>query len=133
MKTAMQTVGKRKTAIARATIKEGQGIVRINSIKIESYQPEIVKLIIQEPIILAGDKISTVNIDVNANGGGQLSQAQAIRTSIANAIVQYFKDEKLREAYLAYDRHMLVSDTRRKEQNKPYRSAPRAKRQKSKR
>jgi len=40
--------GKRKTAIARATIKEGKGRIIINSIPLEIYQPEISRLRIQE-------------------------------------------------------------------------------------
>jgi len=132
MKT-IQAIGKRKTSVARATVKKGSGIIRVNSLKVEALQPEMFRQIIMEPIILAGDKASGIDISVNVFGGGVMSQAQAIRTSIANALVDFLKDKELKDKYLDYDRHMLVADVRQKEMNKPYRSKARARRQKSKR
>jgi small subunit ribosomal protein S9 len=132
MKT-IQAIGKRKTSVARATIKKGNGVVRVNSLKVEALQPEMFRQIIMEPLILAGDKVSGIDITVNVFGGGVMSQAQAVRTSIANALVDFLKDKDLKDMYLSYDRHMLVADVRQKEMRKPYRSKARAKRQKSKR
>ncbi|MBR9678710.1 MAG: 30S ribosomal protein S9 [Nanoarchaeota archaeon] len=129
----IQAIGKRKTSVARATIKKGTGVIRVNSLKVEALQPEMFRQIIMEPIILAGDKASNVNINVNVFGGGVMSQAQAVRTSIANALVDFLKDKELKDKYLDYDRHMLVADVRQKEMRKPYRSRARARRQKSKR
>ncbi|WP_290901427.1 30S ribosomal protein S9, partial [Ferroglobus sp.] len=45
------TSGKRKTAIARATIKPGKGRVRINKIPVEIYQPEMARMKIMEPLL----------------------------------------------------------------------------------
>ena len=132
MKT-IQAIGKRKTSVARATIKKGNGVVRVNSLKVEVLQPEMFRQIIMEPLILAGDKVRGIDIAVNVFGGGVMSQAQAVRTSIANALVDFLKDKELKDMYLGYDRHMLVADVRQKEMRKPYRSKARAKRQKSKR
>ena len=132
MKT-LQTVGKRKTSIARATIKPGQGVVRVNSLRIDAYEPVISRQVMMEPLLLAGDRAGKVDIHVNVKGGGVMSQAQAVRTSIANALVDFFNDKELRSKYLAYDRHLLVADVRQKEMRTPYRSRARARRQKSKR
>lgn len=126
-------IGKRKTSIARATVKKGNGTIRINSQNIKTYQPELARLMIEELITLTGEKINEVNINVNVKGGGVFSRTEAARVAIANALVDYFKNEKLREKYLSYSRQLLVSDIRQKEMNKPYRSAARARRQKSKR
>lgn len=53
----IQTAGKRKTAIARATIREGKGRVRINHKPVEITEPEIARFTIMEPLVLAGEEI----------------------------------------------------------------------------
>ena len=115
------TSGKRKRAIARAVIKAGNGMVRINSIPLDNIHPKMSRLKMQEPLIIAGEVSSKVNIDVTVRGGGISSQADAGRIAIARAMVSFSKNEKLKEIYLAYDRNMLVADVRRKEPRKPNR------------
>ena len=127
------TTGKRKTSIARVTAKAGTGIIRVNSKSINVYEPEVARLRIKEPVILASDVAQKMDIRVNVFGGGYLSQADAARVAIAKAIVEFSKSKELRKKFLDYDRNILVSDTRRTEPQKPYRSAARSKRQKSKR
>lgn len=130
----IQTAGKRKTAIARATIREGKGRVRINSKPVEIIEPEMIRLIIMEPLILAGEEIvNGVDIDVKVQGGGIVGQAEAARVAIARALVEWTNDMTLKDTYMQYDRTMLVGDSRRTEPHKPNRSTkgPRAKRQKS--
>jgi len=113
------TTGKRKKAIARAYIKEGKGRIRINSIPLEFYQPELARLRIIEPIILAGeDYISKVDIFVKVNGGGFIGQADAARTAITKGLVKFFEDEKLKALFTYYDPWLLKSDPRTKEQRK---------------
>jgi len=48
-----------------------------------------------EPVLLAGDKISKVDIAVNMRGGGVIGQAEAARTAISRALVDFFKDQEL--------------------------------------
>ncbi|MEM3272377.1 MAG: 30S ribosomal protein S9, partial [Thermoplasmatales archaeon] len=115
----IETSGARKTAVARATIREGSGKVRINGIPIEIYSPELAKLKMMEPITLAGDKITKVDISVNIRGGGVMGQADAARTAISRAIVNYFKDQELEKIFREYDRTLLVNDVRRKLPKKP--------------
>ena len=117
----MLTSGKRKRAIARAVVKAGNGMVRINSIPLDNVQPKMAMLKMMEPLIIAGELSSKVNIDVTVNGGGVSSQADAGRIAIAKALISFSKNDKLRETYLAYDRNMLVADVRRKEPSKPNR------------
>jgi len=122
--------GKRKSSIARATIKPGTGKIRINNKSAEIISPITAKLKIQEPVIIAGPIAKSVDISVDVKGGGYNSQAEAARLAIARALVQY--DKKLEKNFLDYDRQLLVADVRRKEPKKPNTSkGARAKRQKS--
>ena len=124
--------GKRKTAIARATLKQGNGLVRINSMLIDFIEPKVSRLKLREPLILAGDMANKVDIDVSVSGGGTNSQAEASRLAIAKALVNFTKNDKLKEIFLNYDRNLLVADVRRKEAAKPNRHGQaRAKVQKS--
>jgi len=128
-KLVINTSGKRKCALAKAVLKEGKGIVRINSKLLDTLQPEFLKLRIMEPLLIAGDVAKKVDISINVKSGGWQGQAEAARLAIARALARY--DKKLKEKFLAYDRSLLVADTRRKEPYKPNDSKARAKRQKS--
>ncbi|RLE83678.1 MAG: 30S ribosomal protein S9 [Thermoprotei archaeon] len=123
---------RRKTARARVIIKEGKGRVLINGTPLEVLEPELVRLKIMEPIYLAGDDvISKVDITAEANGGGIMGQASAIRTAIARGLIEWTKSEELKELYMKYDRHLIVEDPRQTEPKKPRGRSARAKRQKS--
>lgn len=129
-KSVVHMSGKRKRAIARATVKPGKGFITINNVSLDAYEPRIARMRIQEPLILAGDKVKNVNISVNVRGGGVSSQADASRLAIAKALSEF--DSSLRNIFLEYDRLLLVADVRRKEASKPNRHGQaRAKRQKS--
>ena len=117
----INTSGKRKRAIARATLKQGNGIVRVNSIPIDFIEPKMSRLKLMEPLILAGDVANKVDIDIDVTGGGISSQAEASRLAIAKALVNFTKSDKLKEIFLNYDRNLLVADIRRKEPAKPNR------------
>jgi small subunit ribosomal protein S9 len=124
--------GKRKRAIARATIRSGKGVVKVNNLILDCYEPKISRLKLREPLIIAGDLINKVNINVRVFGGGISSQADASRLAIAKGLVEFSKSDKLKEEFLNYDRNLLVADVRRKEPAKPNRHGQaRAKRQKS--
>jgi small subunit ribosomal protein S9 len=123
--------GKRKEAIARATIKSGNGAIRINSILLQSFGNEFVREIIREPIRYVGPQANTVNISVNVFGGGAMGQAQAARTAIANALINYFEEANLKEKFISIDRSLVVEDTRRVEPKKYKGPKARARYQKS--
>ncbi len=130
MKKIIHTSGKRKRAIARATLTEGKGRVYVNNIDVEQISPKISKERIKEPLILAGNTAKKVNISVKVKGGGSSGQGDAVRLAIAKALSEY--DKKLKDVYLEYDRQLLVADVRRKETSKPNsQGQARAKRQKS--
>ena len=124
--------GKRKEAIARATVQEGKGRLRINGKLLEAFTGNrIAQLRIKEPLIIAGDLAKKTDIAVNVHGGGFKAQADAIRLSIAKALVKFSGSAPLKKQFLAYDRQMMVADVRRKETRKPNDSKARAKRQTS--
>lgn len=129
----VHTVGKRKTAIARATAREGKGRIRINKVPIELFGPKYLNMKLMEPIILAGDVVNTMDIDITVKGGGVSGQIDAARTALGKAIVEFTGSMEIKNKFLEYDRTLLVSDARRTEPHKPSRSTkgPRAKRQKS--
>lgn len=129
MKTIISS-GKRKSAIARATIKKGTGKIKINNLDISIYEPEIARLKLLEPIILAGNMVEKYDISLNVIGGGIMSQTVASRLAISRGLVQ--AESKLKEVFLDYDRQLLVADIRRRESSKPNcHGAARSKRQKS--
>ena len=125
----INTSGKRKRAIARVILSPGKGVVRVNSFLLDTLQPEMLRLRIEEPLILAGDVAKKVDINVSVNHGGITGQANAARLAIGRALVKF--DSKLEKVFLNYDRQLLVADVRRKEAAKPNDSKARAKRQKS--
>jgi len=126
------TSGKRKTAIARAVVRDGRGRVTINNRPAEIVSPELARMKILEPLLLAGDdKTKKVDISVDVYGGGFMSQAEAARISIARGLVRWYKDAKLKKSLMDYDRTMLVGDARRSEPKKFGGHGARARKQKS--
>lgn len=114
------SLGKRRLAVARAIVKAGKGIVRINSKPLDLWGNEALRLWVREPLVLADNVVKGVDIDVNAKSGGVVGQAEAIRMAIAKGLVGYSNSKELRERYLHYDRNLLVYDPRR---NEPHHSS----------
>jgi len=126
------TSGKKKTAVARATISEGAGRVRINTQPVELVEPELAQLKMLEPFRLADDELrEDVDVDVDVEGGGVMGQADAARTAIARGLVQHTNDAELRDAYMEFDRSLLVNDVRQSESKKWGGPGARARYQKS--
>jgi small subunit ribosomal protein S9 len=114
----IQTVGKRKKAVARASFKKGKGIVRLNSKPIELIQPELIRLKVQEPLKIAGDVWRGFDVRIVVKGGGPMGQAEAARQALARGLVEIAGSD-LKQKYLSYDRNLLVYDPRRTEPRKP--------------
>ncbi|MEM0155613.1 MAG: 30S ribosomal protein S9 [Thermoplasmataceae archaeon] len=125
------TSGKRKTAVAKAVTKKGSGKVTINGYPIELHPVSILREKIREPLLLLGDKVNGIDIEVTVSGGGVTGQADASRTAIAKGIVKFVADDTLEDKFKQYDRAMLVNDIRRKLPKKPMGRGARVKRQKS--
>ncbi len=137
-KTSVESSGKRKTAIARASVKKGKGRVRINGSPIEIMQPEMARMKAMEPLAIADamNRLGKADINISVEGGGTMGQVDAIRTAIARGLVFWNdgaegEDEQLRDEYLRFDRSLLVNDPRRKEPKHQMGRGARKKKQKS--
>lgn len=121
-------VGKRKRAIARAKALPGKGNVKINSVPLDLWGNEALRLWIKEPLVLAGDWAKKLDVHVNVRGGGLAGQAEAIRMAIARSLIEFYPE--LKSKFLEFDRGLLVYDPRRCEPHKPSRSKAGARRHK---
>ncbi len=131
MAKVINTSGKRKTAIARATLKEGSGRIRINSVPLEAYGTELTRMKIAEPLLLHPTGLDGIDVSITVIGGGYMGQAEAVRTALARGLVNWHNDPVLKDLYVGYDRTLLVNDSRQKEAKKPHGPGARAKFQKS--
>jgi small subunit ribosomal protein S9 len=131
-KKVMVISGKRKTAIARATVKIGKGKVRVNNVPLEIYEPKVARDKIMEPLLLTEDKVwNQLDINVSVAGGGFMGQAEAARMAIANGLLKWTKSTRLRTTLRDYDRTMIAGDPRRREPKKFGGPGARARDQKS--
>ncbi len=124
--------GKRKTATARAVIKQGVGKIRVNMTPVEIIEPAIAREKIMEPLLQAGEATwKQLDMDVKTQGGGYMGQAEAARMAIANGLLKWTKSSHLRTVFTEYDRTMVAGDARSKEPKKFGGPGARAKEQKS--
>lgn len=112
------TTGKRKEAVARASISAGKGHFIFNGLNIDAIQNKYIREIIKEPLAFVGPETNNLNISVSVRGGGQMGRAQAARTAIAKALVEYTHNEELKKAYIMHDRSLIIDDARRVEAKK---------------
>jgi small subunit ribosomal protein S9 len=110
--------GKRKRAVARAALRSGKGVVRINGVPLAVLSDDLVRLRIQEPLLILGDAAKPFDITVTVTGGGPNSQAEAARMAVARCLADQLGDDA-RKQLLSYDRNMLIYDPRRTETHKP--------------
>ena len=90
----INAVGRRKAAIARVFVTEGNGDITINKRSLDVYFPSpILQFIVKQPLNTLGvaDKY---NIKVNLDGGGYKGQAEALRLAIARALVKINPEDK---------------------------------------
>ncbi len=130
MKIVLET-GRRKAALARATVRDGQGRVFINHRALDVYEPELARLKILEPLTLVPELARQVDIEVDVVGGGFMGQADAARTAIARGLIKWSGDSKVRELFKQHDWTLVKSDVRFKEPKKPGGPGARARYQKS--
>jgi len=124
--------GKRKSAIARAVLEEGEGKIWING---RDYKTLHIfdKLKIDEPLRIAENILGKLNfnVDISIKGGGEKGQIEAARIALSRAILDFSKSKELEKEFMDYDWNLLVADVRRKETYKSGDSKARSKRQKS--
>ena len=90
----VNAVGRRKAAIARVIVKEGNGAITINKRPLEVYFPStILQYIVKQPLNKL-DVNEKYDIRVNLDGGGYKGQAEALRLAIARALVKINPEDK---------------------------------------
>lgn len=124
--------GKRKRAVAKAVITEGNGKITLNGQDYKTLQL-LDRLKIEEPVRIAEKILGKINfnVSISVHGGGEKGQIESSRLALAKAISKFANSDELIDAFFDYDRNLLVADVRRKEPNKPGDSKARAKRQTS--
>ena len=106
----IKTIGRRKTAIARAYLSSGKGEIKVNNRDFRDYFPsEVLQIIVKQPL-LAIEQDNNFNININVFGGGLSGQAEAIRLSIARALVELDPESRpalKSEGFLTRDSRMV--------------------------
>lgn len=129
MKDCYYGTGRRKTAVARTRLQQGQGTIVVNNRSLEDYFPrETLRMIIEQPLHHVNLQ-GKFDIRVTIDGGGVSGQAKAISHGISRALVEYDPDLKK----TLKDAGFLTRDARRKERKKYGQPGARAKPQYSKR
>jgi len=82
-----QTVGRRKTSVARVYVADGSGKITVNKRELTEYFPKATsRYVVEQPLNLM-EVADKYDINVNVKGGGTTGQAGAIRLGIARALV----------------------------------------------
>ena len=90
----INAVGRRKAAIARVILKEGNGTITINHRSLDDYFPSsILQYVVKQPL-LSLNCAEKYDIHVNLDGGGYKGQAEALRLAIARALVKINPEDK---------------------------------------
>ena len=81
--------GRRKSAVARVFIKPGKGDIIVNDKPVDVFfSRETGRMIVRQPLVLI-DKLTSFDIMVNVDGGGESGQAGAVRHGITRALIQF--------------------------------------------
>src|SRR5436853_6224834 len=93
-------------------MRPGKGRIYINDQSLDHMYPEVARMKIEEPLLIAGDRSKGVDIRVSIEGGGVMAQAEAARIAIARALAGWTKGTELSKTLLAYDSVMRAGDQR---------------------
>ena len=111
----VNALGRRKSAVARIFVTEGNGKITINKKDLQDYFPSsILQFVVKQPLMTI-DAVEKYDIKVNLDGGGFTGQSQALRLAIARALVKINADDK--KALRAEG--FLTRDAREVERKKP--------------
>jgi small subunit ribosomal protein S9 len=123
------TIGRRKTAIARVYMTPGKGNIVINDRELKDYfTTEVLQYVATQSLTLLGVR-ENYDVKVNMDGGGFSGQAEALRLGISRALIEIDPENrpKLKQA------GFLTRDPREVERKKPGRPKARKRFQFSKR
>ncbi|MCE2997295.1 MAG: 30S ribosomal protein S9 [Cyclobacteriaceae bacterium] len=125
----INTIGRRKTSVARIYMQPGKGQIVINERELKDYFPsEILQTTVKQALTIVKQD-ANYDVNVNVEGGGTKGQAEAIRLAIARALVTINNENRpaLKKEGL------MTRDSRMVERKKPGRRKARRRFQFSKR
>ena len=106
----INTIGRRKTSVARIYMTPGKGEIKVNDKTMDVYFPtEILRTIVQQPLAKV-DVMGNYDIKVNVDGGGVSGQAEAIRLAISRALCEIdaeYRSPLKSEGFLTRDPRMV--------------------------
>lgn len=106
----INTVGRRKTSIARVYFQSGKGEIKVNGRDLSNYFPsEVLQIIVKQPLVKV-EEDGNFDIKVNVDGGGLKGQAEAIRLGISRALVETNEEHRpslKSEGFLTRDPRMV--------------------------
>ncbi|MDD4190404.1 MAG: 30S ribosomal protein S9 [Mangrovibacterium sp.] len=90
----VNTIGRRKSAVARIFVSEGKGEITVNKREMKDYfSTDTLQYIVMQPLRLLG-ATDQYDIKVNLDGGGVKGQAEALRLAISRALVEINPESK---------------------------------------
>jgi small subunit ribosomal protein S9 len=106
----INTIGRRKTSVARIYMQPGKGKISVNNKDMQEYFPvDIMQIIVKQPLTVV-DVDGKYDIKVNVDGGGVKGQAEAVRLAIARALCKVdeeFRPPLKKEGFLTRDSRMV--------------------------
>lgn len=106
----VNSIGRRKTSVARIYLKPGSGEITVNDKALETYFPtEILRVVVKQPLTTI-EEAGNYDINVNVGGGGFKGQAEAVRLAIARALCEVnpeFRGPLKSEGFLTRDPRMV--------------------------
>lgn len=125
----INTLGRRKTAVARVYLTQGKGNVTVNKKDYKEFFPvDVLQYKIEQPFKLT-ETTGQYDVTVNVVGGGINGQAEAIRLGISRALIEVSAENKP----LLKEEGLTTRDPRMVERKKPGQPKARKKFQFSKR
>lgn len=104
------TIGRRKTSIARVYVKPGKGDIRVNDRELKEYFLSEIHQTTVKQALVAAKADGQYDVTVNVEGGGVKGQAEAVRLGIARALVEINAETKpalRKEGLLTRDSRMV--------------------------
>jgi len=125
----INTIGRRKTAVARVYVKPGSGLVTVNKRDYKEYFPTgTLQYLVTQPFELT-NKLGQFDVKANLDGGGIKGQAEALRLAISRALIEMDSEQRP----VLKSKGLLKRDPRMVERKKPGQKKARKKFQFSKR
>lgn len=125
----INTIGRRKTSVARVYLSEGKGNITINKKDYKDYFSTDLQTGKVDQAFILTDTLGKYDATINVDGGGFTGQVEAIRLGIARALVKV--DEEYKPMLKAEG--LMTRDSRMVERKKPGQKKARKKFQFSKR